>query len=47
VPAGPGAVSLPAGLRPDGKRSVKSDDAPRKARHLAVGLHPRPSHALR
>ena len=28
VPAGPRAVSLPAGLRPDGKRSVKSDDAP-------------------
>jgi len=47
VPAGPGAVSLPAGLRPDGKRSLKSDDAPHKAHHLAVGLHSRPSHALR
>ncbi len=47
VPAGPCAFRVPAGLRPDGNRSVKSDDTPRTSRHLAGGLHPRPSHALR
>ena len=47
MPAGPRAVSLSAGLRPDGKRGVNSHDITCKSRHLAGGLHPRSSHPVR
>ena len=47
VSAGPRAFRIPAGLQPDGNRSVNTDDTLRTSRHLAGGLHPRPSHALR
>jgi hypothetical protein len=47
VSAGPRAVGLPAGLHPDGNRSVNADDPPCTSRPLALGLHPRPAHALR
>ena len=47
VPAGSGAFRVPARFRPDGKRSVNSDDTPCKFHQLAHGLHARSADAVR